>query len=107
MNTQYLNTGDQIIEWNGVNLCNRSDGEVQQILFSQFSDDEVEIIYLNRDKFFEAYGGNHERADLFGINKDNNLYEINDTFDAFSRFNKSTSSKKASRPHGRGSFFMR
>lgn len=29
---------------------------MQQILFSQFSDDEVEIVYLNRDKFAEAYG---------------------------------------------------
>lgn len=47
--------GDQIIEWNGVNLCNRSDEEVQQILLSQFSDDEVEIVYLSKDKFHEAY----------------------------------------------------
>lgn len=39
-----------------MNLCNRSDGEVQQILLSQFSDDEVEIVYLSRDKFHEAYG---------------------------------------------------
>lgn len=101
-----LTTGDQIIEWNGVNLCNRSDEEVQQILFSQFSDDEVEIIYLNRDKFYEAYGGDHERPPLFGVDEQNNsLYEINDTFDAFSRINKPSSSKK-NRPHGRGSFFM-
>lgn len=47
--------GDQIIEWNGVILCNRSDQEVQQILLSQFSDEEVEIVYLSRDEFYEAY----------------------------------------------------
>lgn len=50
--------GDQIIEWNGVNLCNRSNEEVQQILLSQFSDDEVEIIYLPQEKSVEAYGQN-------------------------------------------------
>jgi hypothetical protein len=97
--------GDQIIEWNGVNLCNRSDGEVQQILFSQFSDDEVEIIYLNRDKFYEAYGGDHERPPLFGRDQQNNLFEINDTFDSFSSINKLSSKKN--RPSGRGSLFMR
>lgn len=38
-----------------MNLCNRSDEEVQQILLSQFTDDEVEIVYLNLDKFGDAY----------------------------------------------------
>lgn len=51
-----IRIGDQIIEWNGVNLCNRSNEEVQQILLSQFSDDEVEIVYLPRSKFQDAYG---------------------------------------------------
>lgn len=41
-----------------MNLCNRSDQEVQQILLSQFSDEEVEIVYLNRDNLSEAYGVN-------------------------------------------------
>ena len=101
-------TGDQIIEWNGVNLCNRSDGEVQQILFSQFTDDEVEIIYLNRNKFVEAYGGDHERAPLFDTNAQGSLYEINDTFDAFSRINKQSSgSKKVARGGGGGGLFTR
>lgn len=55
-------TGDQIIEWNGVNLCNRSDEEVQQILLSQFSDDEVEIVYLSKEKFHEAYRELHNQT---------------------------------------------
>lgn len=55
--TTTTNIGDQIVEWNGVNLCNRSNEEVQQILFSQFTDDEVEIVYLKQDKFNQAYGG--------------------------------------------------
>lgn len=58
--------GDQIIEWNGVNLCNRSNEEVQQILLSQFSDEEVEIIYLPQDRASEAYthrNGSGESSD--------------------------------------------
>jgi hypothetical protein len=86
---------------------------VQQILLSQFSDDEVEIIYLNRDKFHEAYGKDILAAP-FGLDEQqrrqqssNNLYDAagNDTFDIFSRINKSSGNKK-SRVLGRGSFFM-
>lgn len=54
-------SGDQIIEWNGVNLCNRSDQEVQQILLSQFSDDEVEIVYLPAALMELAYEERHFR----------------------------------------------
>lgn len=36
-------------------MCNRSNEEVQQILLSQFSDDEVEIVYLPQDKLSSAY----------------------------------------------------
>lgn len=79
---------------------------MQQILYSQFSDDEVEIIYLNRDKFYEAYGGEHERAPVFSMEEHGrNLCDVDDTFDTFSRINKSSPSTKKNRTLGRGSFF--
>lgn len=69
-------TGDQIIEWNGVNLCNRSNDEVQQILLSQFSDDEVEIVYLQQDKFHQAYAGGLN-AELYNDRNSMNLNSNN------------------------------
>lgn len=78
--------GDQIIEWNGVNLCNRSNDEVQQILLSQFSDDEVEIVYLQQDKFHEAYDG--ISSEHFN---DRNLDAIErDQFEQYADMNKSS-----------------
>lgn len=57
-------------------MCNRSNEEVQQILLSQFSDDEVEIIYLPQTKAMEAYGNNSYSTSDDGQrynNMDNNM----------------------------------
>lgn len=79
--------GDQIIEWNGVNLCNRSNEEVQQILLSQLSDEEVEIIYLQISKFNEAY--EEVNPESFSGKVYHNQKEEQDPFDTFADMNKS------------------
>lgn len=82
-------TGDQIIEWNGVNLCNRSDEEVQEILLSQFSDDEVEIVYLPRKHLSLAYDeidSHTSNAIVSSEPRDNGQPDL---FDTFADMNKS------------------
>lgn len=78
-----IKIGDQIIEWNGVNLCNRSDEEVQQILLSQLCDEEVEIVYLHLSKFSEAY----EEVNLENYQDQK---DEQDPFDTFTDMNKSS-----------------
>lgn len=78
-------------------MCNRSNDEVQQILLSQFSDDEVEIVYLQQDKFHQAYAGGlnaelyNERNSMNNNNNDNveNFFQAPDQFDQFADMNKS------------------
>lgn len=82
-----LKLGDQIIEWNGVNLCNRSNEEVQQILLSQLSDEEVEIIYLQISKFNEAY--EEVNPENFSEKVYQDQKEEQDPFDTFADMNKS------------------
>lgn len=55
-------------------MCNRSDQEVQQILLSQLSDDEVEIVFLHLENFNEAYNEITEANEsYFTSNNSNNL----------------------------------
>lgn len=81
-----------------MNLCNRSDEEVQQILLSQFSDDEVEIVYLHLDKLKEAYS--ETDPDLYNNNNKNYLTQKveQDQFDIFSEINKSGHQSSPSPP---------
>lgn len=69
-----------------MNLCNRSNEEVQQILLSQFSDDEVEIVYLNMDKFAEAY--TEVSPDMLNDKNIHNLKDYQDPFNTFADMNK-------------------
>lgn len=46
-------------------MCNRSYEEVQQILLSQLSDDEVEIVFLHLEHFNEAYNEVTEANEAF------------------------------------------
>lgn len=65
-----------------MNLCNRSDEEIQQILLSQLSDDEVDIVYLPIDKLYTAYGV-PDQQDMYDQKGGEQ-----DVFDTFARINR-------------------
>lgn len=57
-------------------MCNRSDQEVQQILLSQLSDDEVEIVFLHLENFNEAYNEITEANESY-FTSNNSNHQIN------------------------------
>ena len=62
---------------------------MQQILLSQFSDDEVEIVCLPRSKFQEAYGATHSSLDKSGVASGKSLVEAeDDLFEKFADMNR-------------------
>lgn len=60
-------------------MCNRSNEEVQQILLSQLSDDEVEIVFLHLDQFNEAYNEITDESYFLSNDRNNNDTSLVDT----------------------------